>query len=370
MNGTGFHPVPGNTSAELFAEDSPSGRGFEVLTRRRVYILPTRQGAGFGVMLLVMLLGSANYNNGLGYALSFLLASVALVSLLHTYRNLAGLGIRLNPAKPTFVGRPCVFSVSIDNRGGAVRPAVLARLRPRAAQHPSGSGKRRWWHRVAVWRRSSTPPDWAADVIASADLPADALTTLELIVYPGRRGWLEVDRLVLATRFPFGLFRAWSVPASEIRALVYPEPAGERSLPVSGGGGRLDVGAAATGEEDFAGLRDYLPGDSLKRVHWRALAREQGLQVKQFSGGSPVELTLDWADTVGPTESRLSQLTRWVAQADTAGYRYRLVLGREAVGPGKGLAQRAAALRALALYRLTDSRGNDNPSLDAWTDGI
>ena len=41
-----------------------------VLGRRRIYILPTRQGLGFAVLLVAMLLGSANYDNGLGYVLN------------------------------------------------------------------------------------------------------------------------------------------------------------------------------------------------------------------------------------------------------------------------------------------------------------
>ena len=341
-----------NAPDEGATEDVLSAREFEVLSRRRIYILPTRQGVGFGAMLLVVLLGSANYNNGLGYALSFLLASLGLISLVHTYRNLVGLGIRLNPAQPAFVGRPCTFTVSIDNRSAASRPAIVARLRSRAAG--STVGQRRWW------RRRPNQSEGPAEVIANANLQRDALSTLELGVIPEQRGWLEVERLVVATRFPFGLFRAWSVPRVDVRTLIYPAPAGDRPLPDSGGGGRLDAGAVARGEEDFAGLREYLRGDSLKRVHWKALARELGLQVKQFSGGSPVELALNWADTVGPTEDRLSQLTRWVVQADRAGFRYKLVLGGRAIGPGQGLVQSNEALRELALYRLPDARRNSN----------
>ena len=47
--------------------------GAVLLTQRRVYILPTRQGVAFGAVLVVMVLGSINYQLGLGFVLAFLL---------------------------------------------------------------------------------------------------------------------------------------------------------------------------------------------------------------------------------------------------------------------------------------------------------
>ena len=57
------------------------------LTQRRIFILPTRQGFLFAIVLGIMLIGSINYNNSLGYLLTFLLASVSVVSILYTYRT-------------------------------------------------------------------------------------------------------------------------------------------------------------------------------------------------------------------------------------------------------------------------------------------
>jgi hypothetical protein len=61
------------------------------LGQRRIYILPSGPGVGFGALLLVLLVGSINYNLGLGYALTFLALSCALVDMLLTWRNLAHL---------------------------------------------------------------------------------------------------------------------------------------------------------------------------------------------------------------------------------------------------------------------------------------
>ena len=85
--------------------------------RRRVYILPTRNGFLFAATLMVLFLGAINYNNSLAYVLSFLLGSVSLVGLFFTHRNLAGLIINPAQADPVFAGETAYFPLFIDNRG-------------------------------------------------------------------------------------------------------------------------------------------------------------------------------------------------------------------------------------------------------------
>ena len=67
--------------------------GALLLGQRRIYILPTGPGLGFGALILVLLIGSINYNLGLGYALTFVALSCALVDMVLTWRNLARLAI-------------------------------------------------------------------------------------------------------------------------------------------------------------------------------------------------------------------------------------------------------------------------------------
>src|SRR5689334_23944144 len=92
-----------------------------VLVRRRVYMLPTRFGVLFGVMLLLMLSGSVNYALGLGYVLTFLLAALSVSTILHTFRNLAGLRVTTLRTTPVFAGDVAHFQLCIDNAAGADR---------------------------------------------------------------------------------------------------------------------------------------------------------------------------------------------------------------------------------------------------------
>ena len=73
----------------LFRLHGPE-RGEVVLVQRRIFILPTGAGITFAVVLLLMLTGSINYALSLGFILAFLLAGLAIVAMLHTFRNLAG----------------------------------------------------------------------------------------------------------------------------------------------------------------------------------------------------------------------------------------------------------------------------------------
>ena len=68
--------------------------GEVLLKQRRVFILPTGAGIGFAFLLLVLLIGATNYNLGLGFALTFVLATCALVDMYFTYRNLVALHLR------------------------------------------------------------------------------------------------------------------------------------------------------------------------------------------------------------------------------------------------------------------------------------
>jgi uncharacterized protein (DUF58 family) len=113
--------------------------------------------------------------------------------------------------------------------------------------------------------------------------------------------------------------------------------------------------STAAGDEDFAGLRTYVTGDAMPRIAWKAFAREQGLQVKQFSAFQGHSLWLDWSQLSNfALERKLELLTRWVLDAEAQGLRYGLRLPGRELQPAQGQLHRADCLRALALYGLAE----------------
>ncbi len=302
---------------------TPPETGAVLLVHRRVYILPTRLGWLFGLTLLILLIGSINYSLSLGFALTFMLGGVALAGMVHTARNLARMAVSVGRSEPVFAGEAAQFRVYLDGRVAFDRPAILAR------HVRSGS-------QLVI------------------DVPAGALAEVVLGVPAERRGWLPLGRVMLETRFPLGIFRAWSYVEPDARCLVYPRP--ERSpLPSpsvdsAAGGGRSPV----PGNDDYAGLRTYQLSDSPRHVAWKAVARSEDMLTKQFSGEAASELWLDWQLLSGALglEARLSRLAGWVLAADRAGGPYGLRLPGVEIGPGRGDRHRASCLQALALFGL------------------
>lgn len=294
----------------------------------RIFILPTRYGYVFALMLCAMLLGAVNYNNGLAYVLTFMLGSVALVSMLHANRNLRGLRMTLSAPRPTFAGGAARFYLTIDNRGQGARYALNFRYR--------------YDRQARVKLDGVHHTDCAADAVAREVIEAPAL----------RRGYQPLGKAMFSTRYPFGLFRAWCPLKIETECLVYPRPEGRQPLPSSAAEGVKESGTHGAGWDDFAGFRDYVPGDSPRQIHWKAVAREQGLPVKLFSGADAGDLLLRFEDVNATNiEARLSQLCRWVLDADAAGLRYGLSLPGAEIPPCDGEVHRHACLKALALFK-------------------
>ncbi|MBI4938908.1 MAG: DUF58 domain-containing protein [Nitrosomonadales bacterium] len=296
--------------------------GTVMLTQRRIFILPTWQGAGFALVLLLMLLGDINYNLSLGYALTFLLGTLAMMTMLHAFRNMAQLEIRAGRADAVFAGEDAQVAFHFYNRSGLPRYRLTLR----------DDGGHRITFDVPAWQS------------VEVTLPLPAL----------RRGWMSSGRLTLFTEFPLGLFHAWSYLQFDTRCLVYPRPAAPLPLPAnlaqSGAGN-----SGAAGDEDFSGLRGYVAGDALQRIAWKALAREQGLLVKQFSAQQGRELILDWALLPEQgAERKLEILARWVLDADAQKMHYGLRLPEAELPPQLGPAHRAECLRALALFGMDE----------------
>jgi uncharacterized protein (DUF58 family) len=300
---------------------TPPEHGTVELVHRRVYIVPTRLGWFFGGTLIVLLVGSINYALSLGFALTFLLAGLGLVCMVHTARNLARIAVSTGRAEPVFAGESAQFRLYLDGRAAFDRPAILARHLACGSQ-------------LVV----DVPPGAVAEVVLAVPAP--------------RRGWVQLGRVMLETRFPLGLFRAWSYVEPDARCLVYPRPERSPLPPYTGEAAVGTIHAPTPGADDFAGLRSYQRSDSPRHIAWKAVARTDELLTKQFAGDAAAELWLD-LKLLPPglsLEQQLSRLAGWVLAADRAGAHYGLRLPGVEIAPARGDPHRAACLQALALY--------------------
>ena len=296
-----------------------------VLTQRRVYILPTRSGIAFAVVLCVMLIGAVNYDLSLGHALVFLLAGLGLVGILHTFRNLAELHCSPGRAEAVFAGETAYFQLLVKNPRTTPKRALTFSF----GQHPA----------------------------ASLNLAAHEQASIAVAHPTLRRGRFEPGRLTLASCYPVGLFRAWSILRPPFSCLVYPKPI-ETPLPLPQASAQHGASPSNLGAEDFAGLREWQTNESPKHIAWKAVAHDvenRPLLIKQFSGAAE-ELWLDAQNISGQydLETRLSMLTGWVLAAEQRQVRYGLRLASVQITPNHGLLHRNTCLEALALYDARD----------------
>lgn len=294
------------------------------LASRRIYILPTGLGLGFAGMLLLMSLGAMNYANNLALGLAFLLASVALVAMHHCHRTLVGLSVSGSALEPVFAGQQARFGITLINEARETRPEIeltsdgpaLAPVRLQAATH---------------------------ELIR---------TVVELTVPTQHRGRARLERFEVASRYPFGLFRAWAVVHMHLECIVYPKPTDGTLPPLPQ---QTDMGGpqeALQGEEEFAGLRPFHSGDSPRRIAWKAYARGQGLHIKQYAGTAVTSHLFTWDSLEGlGTEARLSQLCRWIIDAHAAGRPYGLKIPSVSIEVNVGDPHRQRCLTALALFQ-------------------
>lgn len=293
------------------------------LGRRRIYILPTRYGVIFGSLVFAMLLGSLNYGASLGFALTFLLTGLGLVVMHYCHANLLGAELRCVGARPVFAGGRAEFRVAITNGTGAPRCEI---------QLERG--------------------DFESEPV---DLEPGQTKLVKLPVAAAERGYLNLPRFVVATRYPASLFRAWTWLHMNARCLVYPTPAAPGREPPLSAGDRGLLGRPEQGDADFAGLRNAVPGDPPQHLAWKAFARTDELLVKQFAEGVERTCVFDWdalADM--PAEQRLSQLTRWCLDAaQTERQRFGLRLPTAKIAPDRGEAHLHECLKTLALYEDT-----------------
>jgi uncharacterized protein (DUF58 family) len=298
------------------------------LARRRLYILPTRTGLGFGLLLLLMLVAGLNYANSLALFLTFLLTGFTLVTMHHCHRNLLGAQLVGANAPPTFAQRDGTLSLTFENSSTNARYQIAA----------------------AVGAAPTIPADVPANGFGRVDVPVPAL----------KRGIVHIDRLHLVTTHPFGLFRAWTWVHAPIEMLVYPRPHGLLPMPADFGNKSGERSLTHAGADEWLGLRPFRDGDSPRQVDWKAYARDAPLLVKEYSAVGAEMRIFDLSHVGGlGLEAQLEQLSRWVVDAEANGDRYGLKLPGRFIKPGHGPEHRHQCLTALALV------GQEEPAGDA-----
>ncbi len=288
-----------------------------IIGYRQIFILPTGFGWMLGMLMFGMLMGGLNFNNNLGLLTTFIVAGLAVNSMLMAYHNLRGIEVRRCSAAPVFAGEPARLNVTFINADARRRPAL-----------------------ELIYGKQ----------LEAFNLEQTSSGETGIAIPTTHRGWLKPGRLRLQTSHPIGLFEAWTWFWPEHPILVWPRPAGHPPpLPQSTGQNPGSRQNRESEGENFYSLRGWRSGDPLHRIAWKASQRHQLLLSREFRAEQAEHLTFDLNHTPGrDLEERISNLTAWVLNAHRDGLQWTLRLGGVEIGPGGGQAHVYRCLRALA----------------------
>jgi uncharacterized protein (DUF58 family) len=155
------------------------------------YILPTRYGVLFGIILYGMLMSAINYSNSMGFLLTFLLTGICLTGMLFTFRNLITIKISTGKNPAVFAGETAFFNLWLETSDGRPGNAISAGR----TRHDGNT----------------------------IDIDSKQKQLLRIAMRAAQRGRLHLDRIRIWSEFPLGLFHVWSWLELDASLIVYPQ---------------------------------------------------------------------------------------------------------------------------------------------------
>jgi uncharacterized protein (DUF58 family) len=307
----------------------------------------TPEGTRFILLTLAVGVAALNTGNNLLYLLLAMLLSLIVMSGVLSEQCLKHLAIRRRVPAHIFAGRPTTASISIVNR------------KPRLSSFSLQV--------MDVVQRGAVDLN-----IHLLHLPPRASVTRPYSLQFARRGLHRIEGVKLLTRFPFGLITKAATLPLETDLVVYPAP---RLLPDD-----LIHELTALGQDNAAfrrgqgtglhNLREYLPGDDSRAIHWKTSARFSQLVVRETEAEDQRQATvaLPTAGTPGRPDDFeqavvvVASLAAWFLERD---FTVRALVGDDEIPHGTGATHLHLILRTLALCR-ADTASAPRPVSDAF----
>ena len=290
-----------------------------VLEQRSTYILPTKAGFLLGGVILLMMIGATNYQNNLAFILTFMTASIGLVSILFTFKNLQGLVFKKGNTESVCVGELMSLTIHVKSQHNQVHSTIACGFNKSALQY--------------------------------FDVNSKGGCQIELALIPTHRGWFETPRIMATSSFPFGLLKAWTWFKFSSPVLVYPKPIKPPGISGMGSGSDEENNHQIHGSDDLYGLKSYQPGEPISRIDWKAWAREKGFYSKEFVEYQSQDLYFCWDDfSEYDDELKLSYLCYLVRDASNNNLEFGLSIPGRKIEKNSGQTHMVCCLTSLGLY--------------------
>lgn len=281
------------------------------LSQKIIYILPSRFGLWFILLLILLYLLGTNYQNNLILLMSYMLVSVLLLALTLAWRNLHKLTVSCAPVLSAYAEETLMVPVSLQ--------AAIPRQQLHCYFNPS--------------------------------LPASVADSSPQVMVPlptDHRGYFSLPRLTVHSYYPFGLFNCKSMLNLDYHYWVFPKPVTAETLPsFADNSGNKNQQA-----EDHDTIRSYQAGDSLKLMLWKRLARDPSNPVVKHAPSNP-QAEPDWitipAVSGAALEVALSKACYLMLQLEQRSKPYGLRINSKSINPSCGQQHLERCLRELAL---------------------
>lgn len=298
----------------------------DVLTRRRIYLLPNKSGIIFLVTCIVMMGFGLNYENNLVLFLAIFALSVLITSLYYSYENMRGLSITYRePQNNIHAGESIYIPLYVRNADDNHVTREMHIL--------TGMG-----------------PDIFIDSAVSGQ-------TTQLTCSCPWRGYFDIPVIRIESTYPLGLIRAFSYCTFSDMILIYPKIIScEYMLQKETGTAAVKTESHRStntrGNDEISGLKKYTPGDPINLIAWKQLALGRGLMVKDFSADDAMDMFLNENSIKSrDTEEQISMLTYAVLDLSRRNIRFGFRFREIFISPDSGPEHRQRILRELALYR-------------------
>jgi uncharacterized protein (DUF58 family) len=205
------------------------------------------------------------------YYLVYVVGGVWVVSHWGVRRSFRKLDLRREMLRHAFLGEKISVRLRLTNRAWLPMPWLMVE------------------DRVPLDLKETDSYRWVLSVGSKAQI------SHSYVLYAKRRGYYAVGPLTLTTGDLFGFAEATWQEESPVYVTVYPEvlPLHKLGLP-----SRSPFGILSSRQRIFedpnrmSGVRSYVSGDSMRRIHWKASAHEDALLVKKFQPAIALNVTI------------------------------------------------------------------------------
>ncbi|CAM2758766.1 DUF58 domain-containing protein [Pseudoalteromonas distincta] len=290
------------------------------LEHRTIYVLPSSLGWYFVIVAILNFVMGINYQNNLILIMSYLMFVVIIIAVLMGYSNAKGLTVKFKDA---------------FNSYSPQKPSIRFEL-----QSPSVTQSINLTYQGTEQTQQHTDEVDSKTQLITLNLPYSS------------RGKYAVQRIKIASNYPFGLITVWSYIQLQTDVFVYPSL--EQVLSdthTSMLDEQADKGISKeSGSEEFESLIPHLPEMGLQRISWKHYAKTQQLLVKEFADFKTANALFDFTLMNGDTEQRLSQLCFLVCEATEQNTPFMLKLPGKTINTNTGQQHKQQCLELLCSF--------------------